>query len=102
MHGVLLLQAIDSKYTEAAAKVGPDQEVTFENDNVSLDIRSEGLVLENGWTITPYTHPGVSLHYFTTTAKVVFIKTLSLPIRSQRTRLTILYRVVACPPVSFM
>ena len=79
MRGVLLLQAIDSKYTEAAAKVGPDQEVTFENDDVSLDIRAEGLVLQNGWTITPYTHPGVNLHYFATITKVVFIKLFLYP-----------------------
>ena len=68
-----LLQAIDRKYTEAAATVGPDQEVTFENDNISLDIAAEGLVLENGWIITPYTHPAVGLHYVTTTARVILI-----------------------------
>ena len=35
----------------------------FEGDEITLDIAVEGVVLENGWTITPYTHPGVSLHY---------------------------------------
>lgn len=83
--------------------MGPDQEVTFENDDVSLDIGAEGLELENGWTINPYIHPGVSLHYFAKTANTGnYHTTLSLPKRSQRTRLTILYQVVACHPVSFM
>ena len=71
-----LLQAIDSKYTEIAAKVGPEQEVTFEYDNISLDIAAEGLKLQNGWTINPYTYPGVSLHYLTATAKIIFINSL--------------------------
>ena len=33
----------------------------FEEDEIKLDIAAEGVVLKNGWTITPYTHPGVSL-----------------------------------------
>lgn len=74
-----LLQAIDGKYTEAAAIVGPDQEVTFENDNISLDIGAEGLVLQNGWTINPYTYPRVSLHYLATTAKIVFMTLFVYP-----------------------
>ena len=55
------LQAVDAKYTEVAARLGPDQEVTFEQDQITLDIPKEGLVLQNGWTITPHTYPGVSL-----------------------------------------
>ena len=54
------LQAIDAKYTEAAAVPGSDQEVIFEGEEITLDIPKEGISLENGWTITPYTHPGVS------------------------------------------
>ena len=56
----LLLQAIDAKYTEIAAIVSPDVEVMFEDDQITLDIPKEGLVLESGWTITPHTYPGVS------------------------------------------
>ena len=78
-----LLQAIDSKYTEIAAKVGPEQEVTFQNDNISLDIAAEGLKLQNGWTINPYTYPGVSLHYLTAIAKIIFI-TLSVYPKDQK------------------
>ena len=55
------LQATNAKYAEAA--VGSEQEVMFEGDEIQLDIAAEGVVLENGWTITPFTHPGVSLDY---------------------------------------
>ena len=56
-----LLQAVDANYTNAAAKAGPNQVVMFEKDEIKLDIAAEGVELKNGWTITPYTHPGVSL-----------------------------------------
>ena len=56
-----MLQAVDTNYTNAAAKAGPSQVVMFEGDEIKLDVAVEGVVLENGWTITPYTHPGVSL-----------------------------------------
>ena len=55
------MQAVDAKYIENAAKVGPNQIVTFEADEIKLDIAVEGVDLKSGWTITPYTHPGVSL-----------------------------------------
>ena len=45
-----LLQAIDAKYAEVAARVGPDQEVMFEEEQITLDIPKEGLVLECGQT----------------------------------------------------
>ena len=38
----------------------------FEDKEITLDIPKEGVVFESGWTITPHTHPGVSLHYTTT------------------------------------
>jgi len=40
--------------------VGPDQEVMFEEEQITLDIPEEGIVLDSGWTITPHTYPGVS------------------------------------------
>ena len=40
--------------------MGPDQEVIFEGEQITLDIPKEGIVLESGWTITPFTYPGVS------------------------------------------
>ena len=35
--------------------------VMFKGNEIKLDIGMEGVVLENGWTITPYTYLGVSL-----------------------------------------
>ena len=40
--------------------MGPDQEVMFEEEQISLDIPEEGIVLESGWRIIPHTYPGVS------------------------------------------
>ena len=40
--------------------LGPDQEVVFEGEQITLDIPEEGIVLDSGWTITPHTYPGVS------------------------------------------
>jgi len=37
------------------------EEVMFEEQKISLDIPEEGMMLENGWTITPHSYPGVSL-----------------------------------------
>ena len=37
----------------------------FEEEQITLNIPKEGLVLESGWTITPHTHPGVSLYEWT-------------------------------------
>ena len=39
--------------------MGPDQEVVFEGEKITLDIPKDGLELQSGWTITPHTHPGV-------------------------------------------
>ena len=55
-----LLKAIDAKFTEVAARVGPEQEVMFEEEQITLDIPEDGIVLESGWTIIPRTYPGVS------------------------------------------
>ena len=44
MLGSDILQAVDAKYTEAAAKVGPNQMVTFEGDEITLDIQQRELI----------------------------------------------------------
>jgi len=54
------LQAVNAEYAEANARMGPYQEVMFEGEKITLDIPKEGIALENGWTITPDTYPGVS------------------------------------------
>lgn len=46
--------------TAAKLQVGPHQKVAFAGDEITLDVAREGITLENGWRITPFTHPGVS------------------------------------------
>ena len=70
-HTFQCMQAIDAKYAEIAARLGPDQEVMFEEEQITLDIPEEGLVLESGWTITPHTYPGVSLALHSTSECVL-------------------------------
>ena len=59
------LQAVDAVYAAANARHDCSQEVVFEEREITLAIPVNGLWLENGWTITPLTHPGVSLFYDT-------------------------------------
>ena len=65
------MQAIDAKYAEIAARLGPDQEVMFEEEQITLNIPEEGIVLESGWTITPHTYPGVRLALHSTSECVL-------------------------------
>ena len=98
-----LLQAADAKYAKATAKVGPSQMVMFEGNEIMLDIAIEGVVLENGWTITPYTHPGVSLHLAAVVGyDLQMVKSCNTFHRSLRIKLTTLFRVVKYLPASCM
>ena len=126
---ITTLQAIDARYTEVAARVGSDQEVTFEGEQITLDIPKDGIVLESGWTITPHTYPGVSLMllYCLLTALSTELEIHSLLLllcietpdyalqwfitsnfvlifltRSPNARLTVLNLASECPPASSM
>ena len=57
------MQDAHAKLAERAAKLGLDQAVIFEGERITIDIAEEGIVLENGWRITPFSHPAVSLCY---------------------------------------
>ena len=97
------LQAADAKYAKATAKAGPSQTVMFEGNEITLDIAVEGVVLENGWTITPYTHPGVSLHYNCELGlSTGEFQNYIFFCRSLRIKLTTLFLVVNYPPASCM
>ena len=39
--------------------MGPDQEVIFDGEQITMDIPQAGIVLENGWAITPLIYPEV-------------------------------------------
>ena len=96
-----LLQAADAKYAKATAKVGPSHMVMFEGNEIMLDIAVEGVVLENGWTITPYTYPGVSLHYAAVVGyDLPMVKSCNTFHRSLKIKLTTLFRVIKCPPAN--
>lgn len=40
---------------------GPNQEVEFEADTITLDVPKEGITTEEGWKIKPLAHPMVKL-----------------------------------------
>lgn len=85
--------------TAAKLQVGPHQKVAFAGDEITLDVAREGITLENGWKITPFTHPGVSFIY-TLPLHLQSTCTLSfngISNRSQRNKLTILNRIVKIP-----
>ena len=58
----ILTQETDLKYK---CPVDCEQEVEFEGDEITLDIAEEGVVLPDGWKITPCSHPRVSLSLHT-------------------------------------
>ena len=50
---------VEEEYSKKNALPGPDQNVEFESDMISLDIPMEGLSIK-GWKITPLIRPVVS------------------------------------------
>ena len=69
MTSFFFLQAADTEFSGAVARVGPHQLVEFAEDKISLKITENGtndnangeIELENGWSITPLTGLEVSL-----------------------------------------
>ena len=57
----ILTQATDFKYATYMCTVTCELEVEFEGDNITLDIAEEGVVLPDGWKITPCSHPRIIL-----------------------------------------
>ena len=54
---------MDEKYTALSAEPGPDLEVQFEEDQISLDIPDHVTVVENGWKIVSLTPPLVGFSH---------------------------------------
>ena len=52
----LLCQEVKRFYSEEGAETGPYLEVDFEEE-VSLDIPEDGVILESGWSVLPLTYP---------------------------------------------
>ena len=55
-----MLQAMQGVYSSLDVVSGPDLEVEFEVDEISLSIPEDGVCLQNGWTIKPLVPPVVS------------------------------------------
>ena len=53
------LQIVQQQYTASGATSGPYLPVEFESDSISLEVPSEGVILENGWRIVPLFSPVV-------------------------------------------
>ena len=53
------MQHVESRYSGLTAEPGPDLEVEFENEGISLSIPKGGVVVQQGWAITPLTPPMV-------------------------------------------
>ena len=52
---------IKNNYVSKSAIEGPDQEVEFEMDRITLDVPVRGITVEEGWAIKPLVHPTVIL-----------------------------------------
>ena len=54
----LYKQKVKSFYfREQKAEAGPYLRVTFDGEEVSLDIPKEGIILPNGWSLLPLVYP---------------------------------------------
>ena len=52
-----LKQKVEAFYSKKGAEAGPYLEVTFDGDEVSLDIPEDGLNLPSGWSLLPLVYP---------------------------------------------
>ena len=51
------VQKVEAFYSRKKAEIGPYLEVTFDGDEVSLDIPKEGITLPSGWSLLPLVYP---------------------------------------------
>ena len=58
-----MLQAIQDRYSTLDAISGPDFEVQFKENSISLEVPEDGICLANGWAITPLVPPVVSFSH---------------------------------------
>ena len=52
-----MLQTIEDHYIQKGASLGPDQEIGFQLNRISLDIPEDGICVGNVWNIIPLTVP---------------------------------------------
>ena len=59
MSHAVFLQVVQREYTAKGATVGPDLQIKFGSDLISLELPSEGVTLESGWKLVPLFNPMV-------------------------------------------
>ena len=91
----ILTQATDFKYATYKCKVGFEQHVEFQGDETILDIAEEGVILPDGWKITPCSHPRASLSLHTHQGESLSMQTSN---RSKEIKFTVLnvYQLARC------
>ena len=52
-------QVVEKHYNDSGAIVGLHRPVEFEASNISLELPSEGVTLEEGWRLLPLFNPEV-------------------------------------------
>ena len=68
------MKVVDKYYKkEKNAKEGPDLQLCFESDVISLDIPVEGTTVCGGWKLEPLTKPRVSALIIDITLQNLFI-----------------------------
>lgn len=60
---IVFLQFVKHKYTAEGATIGPNLQVEFESNNISLELPSRELILNGGWKIIPLIPPEVMTHF---------------------------------------
>ena len=91
----ILTKATDFKYATYKCKVGFEQQVEFERDEITLDIAEEGVILPDGWKITPCSQSRARLSLHTHQAESLSMQTSN---RSKEIRCTVLnvYQLARC------
>ena len=91
----ILTQATDFKYATYKCTVSCELEVEFEGDEITLDTAEEGVMLPDGWKITPCSHPRASLSLHTHQAESLSMQTSN---RLKEIRFTVLnmYQLARC------
>ena len=57
----VFLQLVRQKYTAEGATIGPNLQVEFQSNNISLELPSEEVILNDGWKIVSLIPPEVRI-----------------------------------------
>ena len=54
---IIIMQEVEKHYSGKGAEAGPYLEVTFEKDELKLEIEEDGVTLDYGWSLVPLVCP---------------------------------------------